>query len=122
MKELIAKLEKASEGSRELDCDIPESLGWPVRRKPPSYKNPWCRAPEWKSIRTVPHYTTNIDAALQLVPEGFQWEVRHIPTDEGSNYSAQANWQPTGRCYAATPALALCIAALKARMAEEGRG
>ena len=96
--ELIAALERAEGPSRELDAHI--------------WKSDGCR------VAPVPRYTSSLDAALTLVPEGEAWLVgwddeNHAnvfvlpsPTSRPTGYHAQG---------AATPAIALCIAALKAR-------
>ncbi len=67
---------------------------------------------------TVPAYTTSLDAALTLVPEGCEWEVY------GGDKQAVAVIYVSGPKYvdgrAPTPALAMCIAALKARPNEGG--
>lgn len=85
--------------------------------------------------QAVPHYTTSIDASLSLVPEGWGWCVGdiHPPTEmylesglpwaeiwrRGLTHSRIPGmlWDGIGRngINAATPALALCIAALRAR-------
>jgi hypothetical protein len=95
MLDLIAKLESATEGSRELDREV--NL-----------------AATGKFLHHLaPRYTTSIDAALTLVPGYHYWIV-------GVQYAAV--WQEDGRLADAEkivthgrPALALCIAALKAR-------
>lgn len=67
-----------------------------------------------------PPYTTSIDAALTLVPEGWQWNIDNGIHCEDAAHAWLGNNSPqeivpgtSGD--AATPALALCIAALKAR-------
>ena len=65
-----------------------------------------------------PSYTASIDAALTLVPEGHHWQVGiGIETEFGHRDSAYA-WCSQSDCgelnIAATPALALCVAALRA--------
>ena len=57
------------------------------------------------------HYTASLDAAMTLVPEGCdKWAV------SGRNAATVGkDRQPIRWSYAATPAIALCIAALKAR-------
>ena len=54
----------------------------------------------------------SIDAALMLVPEGVPWIITRY---ERGAYSAEVDeaWQYAG----ATPAIALCIASLRARAA-----
>ena len=66
----------------------------------------------------MPHYTSSIDAALSLVPDGFLWTL-YSPSN---NTKAQAQIETSddmgniiGDGLGATPAIALCIAALKAR-------
>lgn len=122
---ILAKLEVATEHSRELDGEI------------------WCAANHltfvmwdgagcvWKedpqgraSIRHEPAekikpYSRSVDAALSLVPEGMggmmMWD------DRPDKYQPEALIDlPNGdeiRTQAKTLALALCIAALKARQA-----
>lgn len=121
--DLIAKLEAAAVGSRELDLSIWE----------------WDRdahvrtGREWLDLcalrgGTVPSWTTSLDAALSLVPEGKDWDVTWLATEitiRQPEPRAEAFVYPKPfmtcpdeeRCYAeaSTPALAICIAALKAR-------
>ena len=66
----------------------------------------------------LPHYTTSIDAALTLVPEG--WVVSHAYWGRDKSafcLTKEVGIYTEGQHAAATPALALCIAALKAREA-----
>lgn len=72
---------------------------------------------------TVKPYTASLDAAMTLVPNGWAWMAgcdpgdgyfaTLMPTDESGIVAHGVN------CNAATPALALCAAALRAR-AEAG--
>lgn len=140
--DLIARLEAATEGRRDLDaavalaikydsedafgrklCDVIERLG--VGAFTDSGWETW-RLPRWSS---------SIDAALTLVPEGCDWDVGHIRAN--GFVSATVMWQaPAGSRFheffdagpdttvwwaekgkGPTPALALCIAALRAREA-----
>lgn len=56
---------------------------------------------------------TSLDAALTLVPEGWSWRVGNLPSGKGfADLGTQASLQCVE---GATPPLALCIAALKAR-------
>lgn len=129
MNELIAELEQAQEGSRELDARIAViadydyedvhgrkfiEVFWDFRAFQKADIDSW----------RVPHYTTNLQEALALVAGDLEYSIskfragKHTerpgfwfhaeifndgsrPTDEGKSL--------------ATPALALCIAALKAR-------
>lgn len=100
--DLAARCESATGPSFALERDIYEALGVPLTRP----------------------YTANIDAALMLVPKGWAWMAgcdagetffaTLCPTDESG---IEADMIDTN---AATPALALCAAALRARAQIEG--
>lgn len=132
MKELIKKLEAATEGSRELDADIAFAVGWTYEKRGRDRK-PWWRKPEaerdsdtassrfWSQYPKE-EFTTSIDAALTLVPEG--WRVAYLweavkPEDRpwwGAQLSRDKPYKTMSPVLGKeTPALALCIAALKAR-------
>lgn len=105
---IIAKLEAASEGSRELDREIDRQMGskWEGKYAP---------------------YTQSIDAALSLVPERWYpsliaWNVEILSEPNDRVWATVVRHGPNDlpdgghrMGTAATPALALCIAALKAR-------
>lgn len=109
--ELIARLEAATEGSRELDLAIyalcvPESPEKWVRDRPETY---------------APHYTTSIDAALSLVPEtanchGYDRDPKEVVAFVSRNHVKDGHWLKEG-CHPTSVPLALCIAALRARIA-----
>lgn len=125
LSDLIARLEKATGADRELDFSIAFQIQWrpqtdasresfALHEAKHDYATAWIAHAPWRHEWPVPHFTASIDAALTLVPESFYWEVHQdgcafvrIPnTDEDVDA-----WR------AATPAIALCIAALKARLA-----
>lgn len=117
---LLERLEQAVEGSRELDNAIflathpeqgthSEDGQWWYATHMDEDGGPW--AP-------LPHYTTSIDAALSLVPEGcggaLSWEAPEIGIKESAALVDYRNGSRfVGR--GCTLALALCIAALRAR-------
>ena len=106
---LIARLEQAARGSRELDDEIAELCAPTDDARMAAFEN----GRDWPDL-----YTTSLDAALTLVPEG--WRVEHIGQNWGmTRWDAElhtADDVPSGvTAEAPTPALALCIAALKAR-------
>lgn len=123
---LIARLEAATEGDRELDADIaaavlPGEIVWkqtrftgdmlPVRRFPTAASlSGWASEP-------VEHYTTSIDAALTLVPEGMDWSaVRRTRHPYCGQFPYEAVvWNVRVQGFAHSAPLAVCIAALKAR-------
>lgn len=111
---LAERCEKASGPDRDLDRQI-DHVRWPVPQ--PAYHLELSLRDKWN----VPHFTASIDAALTLVPDGWKWSL----------HSADHAGPPCAYCvpnmgrlpwpvwvddvYAATPALALCAAALRAR-------
>lgn len=105
MPSLITRLETATGPDAKLDLDIHNAMGFG-------------RAPL--------NYTTSIDAALTLLIEGWQHGYATITQDDilrAANHLAQAyvdgsemrDFSKYFRSEAATPAIALCIACLKAR-------
>lgn len=99
--DLIKRLERATEGSAHLDLEIAIALGIkkPVYSLDDSYAE--------YAAKTAP-YTTSLDAALTLVPDRSYWRLNSLneafctPCDDIA--------------HGCTPALTLCIAALKARL------
>lgn len=132
MSDLLAELERAEQGSRELDAPIwwqrdkrsASIIYWNASLgKPSDLPDNWHDVPRGLGILAVkqnaPHYTTSLDSALTLVPEGCAWQV----TQRLDNLGPTASIQRRGKnglfdiwkdVEAATPALALCIASLKA--------
>lgn len=117
MDDIIARLEKATGPDRELDGDISEAIGFsPVdyRRGEPRWASMyWFQLSDRVDPWPCPPYTASIDAALTLVPEGADWNVGANPPSADIAHRAE-RWM-TDECFSATPAIALCIAALKAR-------
>ena len=109
--ELIAALETATEPHWTYNGDIVDVLGL----EKPDDVPPW----QWP-----PAYTASIDAALTLVPEGCDWVVRSGMADHPTDTRPYAHVmfgnvnrdrsRSLGEAHAPTPALALCIAAIKA--------
>lgn len=129
---LIQELEAAKEGSRLLDARIHEDAQ-PDQSLRAKFERAASRPVADVGMPTiipdsVPHYTTSLDAALSLVPGGVGFIIGtdgdthyaqiiselEFECDEGSSCAVHSEAQ------AASPALALCIAALKARAPEEG--
>ena len=116
---LIRELEEATEGSRKLDEKIHKSIGDPGADDP--------RLFAFEHGDYPPHYTTSLDAALAAVPEGYGIENFMIWPGEpstvmlvGTHLRDGRYWHEAGkdgrwRAEAATPALALSLADLKAR-------
>ena len=123
MKDLIERLESAAIGGRDLDAEIALAIGYVTERDGNlffgnkdhttlvlecDYYDHGGAAPE------LPHYTTSLDAAMTLVPDGYG-AVSASLNERGA--SSMRIGHPYVFGNGATPALALCIAALKARMA-----
>ena len=126
MDDLIARLEAATEGSRELDAAIyygvlrkcrHEHLKESGAQSDTGFDCLHCGADSWGNLGRYgqrlhdqhPHYTTSIDAALTLVPEKCAFSISFV---------LKANvWIAKYRIEAIAPTipLAICIAALKAR-------
>jgi len=123
---LIERIEAAEEGSRELDAEIAtDVLGWTfkhITEKGGARWTAWWREFNGKKYRVqLPHYTTSLDDALQLVLEGYVFSISDATKKARANVwrLSATNETPPDYSKAATPALALCVAALKAR-AETG--
>lgn len=126
--DLIDRLEKAAGHDDGLNDAIAVSQGWkPHRTKVDDLEFTTWTTPSGEKRSLCPWYTSSIDAALALVPEGWAWRVMQEgpfatgraskpraelaePVDEfGPGVGVRAQVE------AATPAIALCIAALKVR-------
>jgi hypothetical protein len=120
---LIERLEKATGPDRELDAEIFIEVTPGVKDagridRDGGVVGWWPKDGPYESARITPDYTSSIDAALTLVPEGAVWTleasrawVRILDGDDVSEFQAGFN----GREAEAT-ALALCIASLRARI------
>lgn len=107
-RELIARLEKAAEPAYALDCAIEDCR---------SGRQGWGLTPP-------PAYTGLIDKALLLVPRHHLWQIKQGIECQAIVWMLETDYDerdpPTG--YTTTfPALALCIAALKATAEREAR-
>lgn len=121
--ELASRCEVATGPDRELDAAIATGAGWQdVGRA--GYG-------AWRGVRPatgkrehVMRFTASLDAAMTLVPEG--WFVRI--TSAGACDIANSAWleeegeQQALYTDAATPALALCAASLRARASTDQGG
>lgn len=112
---LAERCEQAEGPDREIDVEIARTMRVTV----------WLRNVEDTANyeTTYWRYTSSIDGALSLVPEGAFWRVGH--DGEGpdpSMFRADVLHTPGSGHHiarAATPSLALCVAALKARASME---
>ena len=110
LKSLIAELEQAKKGSRKLDREIQLNVvGFDPDQLPK----------RWPVVgNSDPRYTTSLDAALTLVPEGLSWHVwslgSGLPSAEVKREGEPPHYGLLGSDVR-EPALALCIASLRAR-------
>lgn len=126
MDDLIAELEQAQEGSRELDARV--AVEWlyldctdeAYVKLPNQYDTEARRGDYWlvqrsgKQLKAAPHYTTNLQDALGLVPEGMYIKLERytdgwyadLRKTQGASVSHLGSQKPA--------ALALTIASLKA--------
>lgn len=111
--ELVERLEAATGPDRKLDVAIAKALGLPHGRE-----TGWCNNENgdyWVVDECAKPFTASLDDALDLVPDGWSFNLGNdtqpwamlwidMPSYDGVPY----------RGHAATPALALCAAALRA--------
>lgn len=128
--ELVARLERAEAPGRSFDRDIFRLIG--LTEVQERHCEMWCKMDgrtdltRERYVETwAPDFTKSIDAALTLVPEGYAWCVfsnRHFvlsKTDDyfGATVETMSVKNTVDR--KPTPAIALCIAALKARATKD---
>lgn len=119
---LISRLEESTEGSRELDTDLFQAFAGDDWHKAYIRAQEPCGCPHDMAVEEArhyaPRYTTSLDAAIALVERllpGWWWEIDaagNATVFKAPRYVVE---------HAATPALALCLAALKAMEAKDGR-
>ena len=128
LRELIARLEAATGPDRELDWLIADAVGLVPKHsiRAIGWDYDWYRNSDkewalWKandsegrnnSLWEPARYTSSIDAALTLVPEGCSVHLHIMPREIGHKAVVGIGNEGESK----TPALALCIAALKARL------
>lgn len=126
MKDLIERLETASQGSRELDAEIERKVSgvkvWLASKNDPfDYDEETEAWMDWAGETVkVPHYTMNLQTALTLLPEGWTWVMSggedratvHLIAPLPDNH-----WETRRTLYevAATPALSFVKVCLQAR-------
>lgn len=118
--ELAERCEAATGPDRELDELIAAELAGAVREVQHGVSH-YHRDGRWVSVGEIKPYTASLDAAMTLVPEWCVWSTGDW---KANGHCASASvWPPEdkrpegfhGIAQAATPALALCVAALRAR-------
>lgn len=150
--DLIDRIRAAKGPSRELDAFIavavfskpspPDDLiyAYPIRKndqcEPGTY---WRKSRSGASLQTAPAFTSSLDAAMSLVPEGYTWMMtnnhyqhegnisgtsmgsfKHVGPWVGIRNKFSSHLSADYEGIGATPALALIIAALEARKGMRG--
>jgi len=127
---LIRKLSEAETGSRELDEEIAKTIGLEVHS--PGWLVTTSAMQDFPALAPIEPYTSSLDSAMTLVPKGWhtvslRYSLNPAPTrqychaelqrDADSMDRDMEDWEPfeIEAQNAYTPALALCIAALRAR-------
>jgi len=119
--ELIAALERTDGPSRKLDAAI-----YKVAVGLKQYESivsdaleevcvRYYPGPPGPSFSRVPRYTSSLDAALTLVPEGWDWCIACISGKWDAQVGEADTFMAEGAASNGSVAIALCIAALKAR-------
>jgi hypothetical protein len=109
---LAERCEQASGPDREINKDILLALGYSWRGM-----NYW-HSDDNRAWEGSISFTASLDAALKLVPDGWRWAVSTTNDDPPCAFG-----HPPDKSFwiedtpAATPALALCAFALRARAA-----
>jgi hypothetical protein len=125
---LIALLEESKEGSMELDARVHVARD-PSRFEITAWSSDIMRGAVWEKLpegmhryTSAPPYTTSLDSALSLVPEGWGINISLSPPEHNSEQCASlVRGDPPYfdseeiEASANTAILALVIAALKAR-------
>lgn len=113
---LALRCEQATGPDRELDAQIAPVQGLRVVDE----GHPIGRMcyDDIGSAQLMPRYTASLDSAMTLVPEGWGFSVRRL-CDGRSSATAYAPCTGNGLFHAATPALALTAAALRALASEQ---
>lgn len=118
MDSLIERIEGAKACSREFDEDIAVALNLCQRRD--GYLYAWSEAGSTNEAYSPPCFTASLDAAMTLVPDHVSVKIitgGTLKTMAACFTGARDGWAASN---AATPALALCAAALKARTINHG--
>jgi len=116
-REELTKLAERVEGltgwCRDTNAEVALVAGWTPTQFGSEQRDGWL-SPSGHIVGALPSFFTSLDAAMSLVPEG--WEgVVHIGSDPGAGLYQLNNPRSHKNSRAATPALALTAAALRAR-------
>lgn len=127
MTALLALLRGATVDDRELDAKIARELGWGCVMRDPEAKGEWyCWKEHYRSGEWIPlpFYTSCIEDALSLAPDGWEIAIYLSGTSTTVQMETEAMRQMVDfypiESEAPTPALAICIACSMARLYDQG--
>lgn len=138
---LIKRLEEAESGSRELDADIYEAIGYEVKRHSKRVSGAYttrttkafCYLDGGRWL-AMDHLSTSLDAAVALAGRLLPgWRIENLCEWDHAVLRERGPWMcdlvergkdctsgKSAKCaHAPTPALALCLATLRALLAQE---
>lgn len=110
--ETISKLQRATGEAKSLDSAIADSLGWIRRNEIVAGRTVqrWT-SPEGDTQAMPPPWTSSVQAAMELQIALFPGRAGAVSVEVQKGATAIIENGP--KSYGATPAIALCIAALK---------
>jgi hypothetical protein len=122
LSDLISRVEKLTGPDREVDAAI-----WEATEANQDYKSihhyggdlviRYYPGPPEPTYHRLPRFTASLDAAMTLVPEGRGWVLKSVARTCEARISGEDGTPRFIGASAATPALALAAAALRARAA-----
>ena len=111
---LADRLEQAEKPCRDLDAEIAVAANFCQLRGNTLYK--WCEGGSTNEQYRPPHFTSSLDAAMTLVPEGDDWLRKDFRTMSVVRFVDDLKmWGEHIDGTGTTPALALSAAAIRAR-------
>lgn len=132
LSDLLARVEAATGGDRELDGEMWVTLMWTRENTDPCFyelldEGRWREAlhsvqPNWRERDWVPRYTSSLDAALGLVERMLPGSYSGLQQNRGENVPAWSGYVDSGdehEGWGASAALALLAAMLRALLSSE---
>jgi len=124
MNNIIELLDKAEIGNPELDGLVFKLTTDASHERWTTFNHVWHLQDLEDSVayEPPPPYTTSIDAAMTLVPDGWEWSVCYDADLPQSRFECYLRHEATSTklgTHISTPALAICIAAMKAMESDE---
>lgn len=107
---LLLQLQVAKKADRRLDISIAKAVGYRLNEEPSSRDDKWL-TPEGGHVPVLPVFTSSPDAAMRLLLQSIEPEsVGGLVINADGTARTKAGRSPTFE--AATPALAICTAAV----------